>query len=76
VLAEPYAKGFVYPLPHNQLVRLQSAAPVAWLTFAWLDPDMVWHAGKIGNQGDPETFSDETIQFCLTLKVLFGLSLK
>lgn len=42
----------------------------------WFDPDMVWHAGKTGKRGRPETFSDAAIQTCLTLKVLFGLPLR
>ena len=37
---------------------------------------MVWHAGKTGKRGRPETFSDAAIQTCLTLKVLFGLPLR
>ena len=42
----------------------------------WFDPEMVWHAGKTGKRGRPETFSDAAIQTCLTLKVLFGLPLR
>lgn len=42
----------------------------------WFDPEMVWHAGKTGKRGRPETFSDAAIQICLTLKVLFGLPLR
>ena len=42
----------------------------------WFDPEMVWHAGKSGKRGRPETFSDAAIQTCLTLKVLFGLPLR
>ncbi len=42
----------------------------------WLDPDTVWHTGKSGKRGRPETFSDAAIQTCLTLKVLFGLPLR
>ncbi|OLS52661.1 hypothetical protein BV392_12075, partial [Rhodovulum sulfidophilum] len=34
----------------------------------WFDPDTVWHAGKTGKRGRPETFSDAAIQTCLTLK--------
>lgn len=40
------------------------------------DPDTVWHAGKTGKRGRPETFSDAAVQVCLTLKVLFGLPLR
>ncbi len=42
----------------------------------WFDPEMVWHAGKTGKRGRPETFSDATIQTRLTLKVLFNLPLR
>jgi IS5 family transposase len=42
----------------------------------WFDPEMVWHAGKTGKRGRPETFSDAAIQTCQTLKVLFGLPLR
>ncbi|OLS52642.1 hypothetical protein BV392_11955, partial [Rhodovulum sulfidophilum] len=34
----------------------------------WFDPDTVWHAGKTGKWGRPETFSDAVVQTCLTLK--------
>ena len=37
---------------------------------------MVWHTGKTGKRGRPETSSDAAIQTCLTLKVLFGLPLR
>jgi hypothetical protein len=37
---------------------------------------MAWHAEKSGKRGRPETFSDAAIQTCLTLKVLFGLTLR
>ena len=42
----------------------------------WFDPEMTWHAGKTGKRGHPETFSESAIQFCLTMKVLFGLPLR
>ncbi|MCP1167714.1 IS5 family transposase [Limimaricola litoreus] len=42
----------------------------------WFDPEMIWHAGKTGKRGRPETFSDAAVQICLTLKVLFGLPLR
>ncbi len=46
------------------------------LLSVWFDPSMVWHAGKTGKRGRPETFSDAAVQVCLTLKVLFGLPLR
>jgi len=39
----------------------------------WFDPGMVWHAGKTGKRGWPETSSDAAIQTCLSLKGLFCL---
>jgi hypothetical protein len=42
----------------------------------WFDPDMIWHAEMSRRRGRPETFSDASIQTCLTLKVLFGLPLR
>lgn len=42
----------------------------------WLDREMEWSAPKRGRSGRPETFSDAAIQFCLSIKVLFGLALR
>ena len=42
----------------------------------WLDREMVWLAPKAGRPGRPSTFSDAAIQFCLMVKVLFGLPLR
>jgi hypothetical protein len=42
----------------------------------WLDREMVWLAPASGRPGRPQTFSDAAIQFCLSLKVLFGLALR
>jgi hypothetical protein len=42
----------------------------------WLDPQMQWYAPKIGRSCRPQIFSDATIQFCLTIKCLFGLPLR
>jgi hypothetical protein len=42
----------------------------------WLDKDMVWLAAKAGRPGRPPVFSDAAIQFCLMVKVLFGLPLR
>ncbi len=37
---------------------------------------MEWCAPERGRPGRPEMFSDAAIQFCLSLKVLFGLALR
>lgn len=42
----------------------------------WLDRDMAWLAPKFGKPGRPPVFSDAAIQFCLMVKVLFGLPLR
>ena len=42
----------------------------------WLDKDMEWIAPKAGRLGRPPVFSDAAIQFCLMVKVLFGLPLR
>jgi hypothetical protein len=42
----------------------------------WLDPQMEWRAAKRGRPGRSEVFSDAAIQFCLSIKVLFGLALR
>lgn len=55
---------------HNAALRQRGSLSV------WFDPDTVWHAGKTGKRGRPETFSDAAVRVCLTLKVLFGLPLR
>ena len=42
----------------------------------WLDREMEWLAPASRRPGRPQTFSDAAIQFCLSLKVLFGLALR
>jgi hypothetical protein len=42
----------------------------------WLDPTMNWHVQPSGNRGRSPTFSDEAIQFCLSIKCLFNLPLR
>jgi hypothetical protein len=42
----------------------------------WLDKDMAWFAAKSGKRGRSPTFSDAAIQFCLSIKCLFGLPLR
>ncbi|OPZ59812.1 MAG: hypothetical protein BWY87_00810 [Deltaproteobacteria bacterium ADurb.Bin510] len=41
----------------------------------WFDRDMRWQAQLSGKTGRNQTFSDAAVQFCLTMKVLFRLSL-
>lgn len=42
----------------------------------WLDADLQWQAPSSGRTGRPAVFSDAAIQFCLTLKCMFGLGLR
>src|SRR5574343_1690211 len=42
----------------------------------WLDRDMQWHGQPTGRRGRSPPFSDAAIQFCLTIKGLFGLPLR
>lgn len=42
----------------------------------WLDRDMKWLAAPTGKRGRNPTFSDAAIQFCLSIKCLFGLPLR
>jgi hypothetical protein len=37
---------------------------------------MNWHGRASGKRGRSPTFSDEAIQFCLSIKCLFGLPLR
>jgi hypothetical protein len=41
----------------------------------WFDPEMPWQAAPTGRPGRQPEFSDAAIQFCLTMKVLFGMPL-
>lgn len=42
----------------------------------WLDRDMQWLAPPTGKRGRCQKFSDAAIQFCLTIKCLFGQPLR
>lgn len=42
----------------------------------WFDKDMSWLAPASGKRGRQPTFSNAAIQFCLTIKCLFGLALR
>ena len=42
----------------------------------WLDRDMQWLARPSGKRGRQQTFSDASIQFCLSLKCLLNLPLR
>jgi hypothetical protein len=42
----------------------------------WLDKDMPWYAAASGKRGRQRVFSEAAIQFCLSIKCLFGLALR
>jgi hypothetical protein len=42
----------------------------------WLDTEMKWLAEPNGKRGRNQTFSDAAIQFCLSIKCLFGQPLR
>lgn len=42
----------------------------------WFDKNISWFATGSGKRGRSPTFSDAAIQFCLTIKNLFGLALR
>ena len=42
----------------------------------WLNKDMQWYAPPSGKRGRQQLFSDPAIQFCLSIKCLFGLALR
>lgn len=42
----------------------------------WLNKDMQWYAPPSGKRGRQQIFSDPAIQFCLSIKCLFGLALR
>lgn len=42
----------------------------------WLDMEMAWLADRAGLPGRPPVFSDAAIQFCLMVRVFFGLPLR
>ena len=42
----------------------------------WLEVDLQWQAPASGRPGRPAMLSDAAIQFCLTLKCMFGLGLR
>jgi hypothetical protein len=46
------------------------------LLIVWLDPKLQWQAVLSGRPGRPAVFSDAPIQFCLSLKCMFGLGLR
>jgi hypothetical protein len=42
----------------------------------WIDKNMVWNGTPTGKRGSTQTYSDQAIQFCLTIKSLYKLGLR
>ena len=42
----------------------------------WFDPNMVWTPPPSGKRGRQQSYSDAAIQVCLTIKSLFGWTLR
>ena len=42
----------------------------------WVDENLRWQGEPTGRRGRPASFSDGAIQFCLTIKCLYGLALR
>jgi hypothetical protein len=42
----------------------------------WIDKNMAWNGTPTGKRGSFKTYSDQTIQFCLTIKSLYRLGLR
>lgn len=42
----------------------------------WLDPEICWHGKPSGRRGRSQKYSDDAIQFCLTIKSLSNLPLR
>ena len=55
---------------YNQALKSRGALMI------WLDRDLQWSGLASGKRGRPSLFSDAAIQFCLTIKCLFGLALR
>jgi len=56
--------------------RYDQALKAGGAVMIWLDRDLRWSGLANGKRGRPSLFSDTAIQFCLTIKGLFGLALR
>ena len=56
--------------------RYNQALKARGVLMIWLDRDLQWSGLACGKRGRPSLFSDAAIQFCLTIKGLFGLALR
>lgn len=42
----------------------------------WIDKDMQWNDSPTGKRGRSNTYSEQAIQFCLTIKSLYRVGLR
>lgn len=63
-------------LLHHQLEQYNAALKARGSLTIWLDEGISWFAASSGKRGRSPQFSDAAIQFCLTIKNLFGLALR
>jgi hypothetical protein len=61
---------------NDQLARVYAALKRRGSVEVWFDPAMAWFAVPDGRAGRPLRFSDQAIEFCLTLKGVFQLPLR
>jgi hypothetical protein len=72
----PHEQAILCPLPHDELASYSAALRNRGSLLIWLNKDMTWLAPHDFSPARPAVFSDATIQFCLTIKVLFKLPLR
>lgn len=72
----PHEQADTRPLSHYELVQLSASLRKRGSLLIWLDKGMIWLAPHDGEPGCPAVFSDAAIQFCLTIKALFKLTLQ
>jgi hypothetical protein len=63
-------------VPNDELEGVQRGLKARGSLLIWLDPTMNWHGQASGKRGRSPTFSDQSIQFCLSIKCLFSLPLR
>ena len=73
-MSEPKRAKARYKTPN--WAAYNAALKARWSLTIWLDKDMRWYAPASGQRGRQQVFSDGAIQFCLSIKCLFGLALR
>ena len=69
-MSEPQGPKTTNWAAYNAALKVRGALTI------WLDKDMPWYAPASGKRGRQQTFTDAAIQFCLSIKCLFGLALR